>query len=160
MKDIIIWDLDGTLACGKHRLHLLPTENLHSTESWVEFNLASWADNPIHDNIQLMQEMHKAGYITVILTGRSDIARDMTEDWLDKHGIQYDHMKMREASDNRKATVIKEEYLRKLGLDRILCCFDDLPHVASHMRSLGLTCHLVTEYAEQRNDLKSHGVDK
>jgi len=160
MKDIIIWDLDGTLACGKHRLHLLPTEDLHLTESWEEFNLASWADNPIQDNIRLMQELHKAGYITVILTGRSDIARDMTEDWLDKHGIQYDHMKMREATDNRKDTVIKEEYLRKLGLDRILCCFDDLPQVASHMRSLGLTCHLVTEYTEQRNDLKSHGVDK
>lgn len=160
LKDIIIWDLDGTLACGKHRLHLLPKEDYHLTKSWEKFNLACFDDAPIQDNIQLMQSMHGAGYITVILTGRSAIARELTEDWLDKHGIQYDHMKMREEDDNRKDTVIKEEFLRNLGLKRVLCCFDDLPQVASHLRDIGLTCHLVTEYTNDRVDLKSHGVDK
>ena len=160
MKDIVIFDLDGTLACGKHRLHLLPKEDLHLTKSWEEFNLACCDDDPIRDNIQLMQTLRNAGYITIILTGRSDIAQDMTEDWLDYYGVQYDSMKMRDAHDNRKDTVIKEEFLRSLGLERILCCFDDLPQVASHMRGLGLTCHLVTEYTNDRVDLKSHGVDK
>jgi len=158
MKDIIIFDYDGTLSCGNHRLHLLPKENMHLTESWVEFNMQCGKDAPIRDNIQLMNTLYDAGYIIVILTGRSDISRDLSEQWLDEQSGKYHHMKMRDADDNRKDTVIKEEYLRKLGLDRILCCFDDLPQVARHMRSLGLTCHLVTEYTEERTDLKSHGV--
>ncbi len=37
-KGIVIVDLDGTLSDGMHRLHLLPTKDLHLTESWSEFN--------------------------------------------------------------------------------------------------------------------------
>ncbi len=37
----VIVDFDGTLSDGKHRLHLLPTKDLHLTESWSEFNSAS-----------------------------------------------------------------------------------------------------------------------
>lgn len=30
-KPIVVCDLDGTLSDGTHRLHLLPTEDLHLT---------------------------------------------------------------------------------------------------------------------------------
>lgn len=43
-KPIVVCDLDGTLSDGTHRLHLLPTENLHLTESWREFNRAAAGD--------------------------------------------------------------------------------------------------------------------
>lgn len=158
-KQIVIFDLDGTLADGRHRLHLLPTKDYHLTESWTEFNLAAMDDAPIKDNIQLCNALHRHYYI-IILTGRSDVARDITARWLQLHGVQYSELIMRSQSDNRKDVAIKEEYLRHIGLDKILCCFDDLPHVAYHMRGLGLTCHLVTHYEELRADLHSHGDDK
>lgn len=160
MKNIVIWDLDGTLADGRHRLHLLPTKDYDKTESWTEFNLAAVDDMPFLDNIQLCNAMSHGSYYTIILTGRSDIALDVTEAWLQKHGVFYNELVMRSQSDNRKDTVIKEEYLRSIGLENILCCFDDLPHVAYHLRSLGLTCHLVTHYDTVRTDLVSHGEDK
>lgn len=160
MKNIVIWDLDGTLADGRHRLHLLPTKDYDKTESWTEFNLASVDDTPFQDNIQLCNAMGHGRYYTIILTGRSDVARTVTETWLKKQGVFYNELVMRSQSDNRKDTVIKEEFLRSIGLENILCCFDDLPHVAYHLRSLGLTCHLVTHYDTMRTDLISHGDEK
>lgn len=160
-KKTVIFDLDGTLADGRHRLHLLPKKDYHLTESWTEFNMAAVDDTPIMDNIEVCNLFAFGDYYNVvILTGRSDVAREVTEEWLDKHGVNYDSLVMRSQSDNRKDVAIKEEYLRSIGLDNILCCFDDLPHVAYHMRGLGLTCHLVTHYEELRADLHSHGEGK
>lgn len=159
-KDTVIMDLDGTLADGRHRLHLLPKKDYHLTESWTEFNLAAVDDLPLEDNIAICNALWKMGYTVVILTGRSDVAREITEEWLRRHGVCFDQLIMRKQTDNRKDVQIKEEVLRWIGLDSILCCFDDLPHVAYHMRGLGLTCHLVTHYEELRTDLVSHGEDK
>lgn len=156
----VVFDLDGTLADGRHRLHLLPTKDYDKTESWTEFNLAAVDDLPFLDNFALCNTLWEAGYRVVILTGRSDVAREVTEYWLDGFCVGHDELVMRSQSDNRKDTVIKEEYLRSIGLENILCCFDDLPHVAYHLRSLGLTCHLVTHYDTMRTDLISHGDDK
>ena len=160
IKNTVILDLDGTLADGRHRLHLLPKKDYNLTESWTEFNLAAIDDTPFTDNITLGNTLYDAGYIVIVLTGRSDIAREITEDWLEKHGVKYHSLIMRSQSDNRKDTQIKEEYLRKIGVERILCAFDDLPHVAYHFRAMGITCHLVTHYEELRTGLISHGDDK
>lgn len=148
-KDIIIWDLDGTLACGQHRLHLLPAkENADKTWAWDEFNLAASGDAVIEDNVALLKSLSLAGYKTIILTGRCDVAEEVTADWLVNNSIYHyvDEIYMRPKTDHRKDTEFKEEKLREIGLDKILCCFDDLEHVAKHIRSLGVTCHLVTHY--------------
>lgn len=69
---IAIIDLDGTLSDGTHRLHLLPTKDLHLTESWREFNRAAINDAPIQNTIDVVNMLWKAGMGVVILTGRSD----------------------------------------------------------------------------------------
>ncbi|WPJ55686.1 hypothetical protein RCIP0095_00036 [Klebsiella phage RCIP0095] len=45
-RNICIFDLDGTLSNGNHRLHLLPKKDLHLTESWTAFNMAAGGDAP------------------------------------------------------------------------------------------------------------------
>lgn len=161
-KNICIFDLDGTLSNGNHRLHLLPKKDLHLTESWTEFNMAAGGDAPITDTIRVMKAMRAAGFIVIILTGRSDEAREITEKWLVQNGAShYDLLIMRSASDNRKDTVIKEEILRKIGIERIVAAWDDSPTVIAHFRSLGITTYQVCDYGENLHDhLKSHGVDK
>ncbi|UOW66260.1 polynucleotide 5' kinase [Aeromonas phage vB_AspA_Bolek] len=157
-KDIIIWDLDGTLACGKHRLHALPKpEDANLTTGWLRFNMLAGDDAPIQDNIELMGTQAMAQYTLVILTGRSDDALEITEDWLERHEVPYHSLIMRPKGDHRKDVEFKEEKLRDIGLDRILCCFDDLEHVVKHIRSLGVTCHQVTHYD---NDRHGHVVAK
>ena len=151
-KKTVIFDLDGTLACGKHRLHLLPKpEDAHLTYAWNEFNLASADDKPIQDNIDLLKIM-PARYDVIILSGRCDIAKDITLAWLKEKRVAYDQLIMRKQGDHRTDIDFKEEELRKIGLGDILCCFDDLEHVAKHIRSLGVTCHLVTHYDNERVD--------
>lgn len=147
MKDTIVFDLDGTLSDGRHRLHLLPRkEDVGKTDAWIPFNMAAGTDAPIRDNIQLLRELSEAGYRTIILTGRGDCALDVTLLWLEEHDIPYDYLIMRPQEDCRKDVDFKEEKLREIGLDRILCIFDDLEHVCRHARSLGLTAHQVTHY--------------
>lgn len=147
MKDTYVFDLDGTLACGKHRLHLLPTKDTtHRTEAWDSFNLAAGGDAPILDNIRLMNELFQFGKRIIILSGRCDVAKAITEKWLWEHGCNFNQLIMSPAADHRRDIEFKEEKLREIGLDRIVACFDDLEHVAKHIRSLGVTCHLVTHY--------------
>lgn len=147
MKNIIVWDLDGTLACGKHRLPLLPKpEDAGVTSGWLRFNMAAGDDAPIEDNIKLVRSLYYSGHKIVILTGRSDDALVLTLDWLEQYEVPYNYLIMRPKYDNRKDIEFKEERLREIGLDNILCCFDDLEHVVRHVRSLGVTCHQVTHY--------------
>lgn len=157
---IAIIDLDGTLSDGTHRLHLLPTKDLHLTESWSEFNRAAINDTPIQNTIDIVNGLWVSGFGVVILTGRSDEVEQETYLWLDRHRVKFDYMIMRRSHDNRKDTVIKEEALRAIGLDNIVCAFDDSPNVIKHFRSLGITTYQVTEYDKPHSHLQSHGVDE
>ena len=145
MKDIIVFDLDGTLRDGTHRAHLVPKENLHRTESWDAFNRACGKDAPIWDNIEVLRALYQRHGI-VILTSCSEVARSETSRWLDVHGVTATHLIMRPADDHRPDTEFKEAKLREIGLHRILCCYEDNFRVAKHIRSLGLTCHVVRHY--------------
>lgn len=158
-KGVVIVDYDGTLSNGTHRLHLLPTEDLHLTESWSEFNLAAVNDAPFSSTIAVINSLWVSGHAIIILTGRSDEVESESYAWLQRHGVKYDFMIMRRASDNRKDTVIKEEVLRAIGLENIVCAFDDSPNVIRHFRNLGITTYAVTEYDKPHSHLQSHGVD-
>nr|DAG39715.1 MAG TPA: hypothetical protein [Caudoviricetes sp.] len=158
-KPIVIVDLDGTLSDGTHRLHLLPTDDLHLTESWYEFNKAAVGDSPIKSTVAVVNGLWMSGFAVVILTGRSDEVMEDTSKWLSESGVKYDALIMRRKEDNRKDTIIKEEVLRAIGLENIVCAFDDSPNVVKHFRSLGITTYQVTEYDKLHTNLQSHGVD-
>lgn len=83
---VVIFDYDGTLSDGTHRLHLLPTENQHLTESWIPFNSACVWDSPIQDTIDVMNAMYDAGFYVIILTGRSDHVEYESVRWLKNAG--------------------------------------------------------------------------
>lgn len=160
IRNIVVIDYDGTLSDLTHRLPNLPTKDLHLTESWSEFSALAKFDAPIQNTIKVINGLiGGAGFFGLILTGRSDEFRNQSVEWLIDNSVEYDHMVMRCSEDNRKDTVIKEEVLRAIGLDRILCAFDDNPQVIEHFRKLGIQTYAVTgQQDESRDDLKSHGV--
>lgn len=147
MKNVIVFDLDGTLRDSAHRQHLVPKENLDRTESWAEFNLACGGDAPIRDNIALMDTLSYHFHI-VVLTSCSAIAQALTLHWLRLSAECSEDIQllMRPVDDHRTDVEFKEAKLREIGLDRILCCYDDNPRVVRHIRSLGVTCHAVRHY--------------
>lgn len=153
-RRIAIWDLDGTLSCGLHRLHLLPTKDkANRCEAWDEFNMAAKDDAPILHNVELYKTMRREGWTCIILTGRGEIARKVTQDWLMKHGILLDRpdleLIMRAADDHRVDTVFKEEVvnmIRRRMQHEVIMAFDDAEHVVKHFRQMGVPCLQVTHY--------------
>lgn len=156
---VYCFDYDGTLSDGSHRLHKLPTKDLHLTESWADFNRMSEYDEPIESTIQVMNSLYDSGAYIIILTGRSDDVCDVSTQWLHDAGAKYNVMIMRQESDNRKDTIIKEEFLRYIGLHRITAAWDDSPNVVAHLRSIGITTYQVCDYGDKLHaGLGSHGV--
>lgn len=148
MSKVIIVDLDGTLSCGKHRLHLLPAPELRGDcKAWDEFNLAAGADAPILPTIRVVRSLITTHKI-IIVTGRSEVAHSITVDWLKQHRVPYHELIMRGKEDHRKDIDYKQSVLEQIGIDNIECAFDDLEHVAKHFRSLGVVTYLVTHYDE------------
>lgn len=162
-RAVYIIDLDGTIADGSHRLHKLPTKDLHLTESWSEFNRMAVDDLPISSTIRLVNDLADSEAYVVILTGRSDEVKEETVAWLERHGVNYDFLIMRPATDNRKDTVIKQEFIECIGgVEKVVAAFDDSPSVIAHFRSMGITTYQVCDYGDSlhhRQDLKSHGVE-
>lgn len=160
-RRVAIFDFDGTLSDGSKRLHLLPTKDLHLTESWSEFNRAAIFDDPIQSTIEVMNSLFAAGYHVIILTGRSDEVRHESKLWLKRYGSRYDYLIMRPHTDNRKDTVMKEEAVRAIGIENILAAWDDSVNIIKKFRELGITTYAVVDYGDNvHNHLKSHGVDE
>lgn len=158
-KKVYIFDYDGTLSDGAHRIHKLPTKDLHLTESWLEFNSLSKFDKPIQETIDVMNGLFASGAFIIVLTGRSDAVVEESTQWLHDAGAKYNVMVMRQADDNRKDTIIKEEFLRYIGLHRITAAWDDNPNVIAHFRSLGITTYQVCDHGDKLHaGVGSHGV--
>jgi hypothetical protein len=74
MKDVVIFDLDGTLANGKHRNWAVPIAALsHKTWAWDKHNLLCGADEPIQDTITMCNMMYRTRTV-IILTGRCNVS--------------------------------------------------------------------------------------
>lgn len=162
-KNIFVFDLDGTLANHDHRLHLIPTENLDISDSWLEFVNACDKDVPIKSTISVLNSLYNDpdNYI-IILTARSEAVKNKTVDWLCNNNCEYDNLFMRGIGDNSKDTDFKERVLREIGLDKIVAVWEDNPHVIKHMRGMGLTVYQVceTDTSENRLDLQNNGQEK
>jgi predicted kinase len=95
LPDCIIFDIDGTLALkGKRNVYDLDKVFLDDI-------------NPL---IAEQTKFHKSiGRKIIIVSGREDVCKDETEEWLDFYGIERDELFMRKKDDFRKDTVIKKE---------------------------------------------------
>lgn len=133
---VVVTDLDGTLTTGpKNR----------SPYDWSKVG---------NDDINLGLS-HVLDGITLInyaklfvFSGRDEVCRPETEDWLERHDVEYDFLTMRRSGHYRvegdpksgqapdtdvKAEMI-EKYIR--GKYNILIWFDDRPQVANMLRDV------------------------
>lgn len=49
---------------------------------------------PIRENIEKVNKLHGMGHVIVIHTARGWYQKDLTEDWLLKHGVHYSYLVM------------------------------------------------------------------
>lgn len=146
-RQVYLFDIDGTISDPFHRLHLIQNGN----KQWDEFFKQSKRDLPIWDVIKTQRLLKKAGALIIMVTGRSDMVRQITEDWMRSYGIPFDYLYMRKANDHREDYIVKEELLNKildehnLGLSDIVGVFEDRQQVVDMYRAKGLKVFQVAE---------------
>lgn len=149
MKDLYLFDLDGTLADCQHRVPLL--NNKDDPDRWRKFYAACGDDAPINHTIAVMDALLGSGMDVWIVSGRSDECRADTVRWLSRHTEFFGymlgtHLIMRRAGDTRPDDEVKQEMLDNMLVDdreRIAAVFDDRERVVAMWRRNGIPCYQV-----------------
>lgn len=144
MKDIIVFDLDGTLANTDECRHLLEG----AEKRWDEFYLAATKVSAIPAVVKTFFAFHnEALYDIYIASGRSDLVRAETFQWLMDNRIYCDKLLMRKHGDFTPDDELKKSWVEsgEIPLDRILCVFEDRNRMVKMWRSLGLVCFHVAD---------------
>ena len=162
-KHTIICDLDGTIADLSHRLHYIKNNEgeLKESPDWAGFEKACIDDKPIYDVIDIVKllwsgdQTHNPPIRNLkFFTGRSNVVRKNTVDWLLKNffGIsrvskeqedilsKFDvTLTMRNENDYREDAQVKLEMVKFFGLkpDNVLCIFEDRKSVVDMWRRHG-----------------------
>lgn len=142
MKEVIIFDLDGTIALIDHRKHFIECPS--SEQDWSSFYEACDEDE-LNQPIAAIIEQLSFDYYILIMSGRSAQVRNKTVEWLLKNGISYDKLIMRPEVDFTPDEILKKKWAEEVGLEKIAMVFDDRDKVVKMWRSLGLTCLQVAE---------------
>lgn len=91
------------------------------------------------------------GYTQLVVTGRSDEIRKLTEDWLLNNGVFFDRLYMRKEGDYREDSIVKSEILDQIKKDynmdlhSIGGVFEDRDQVVKMYRDRGLRVFQVAE---------------
>lgn len=159
MTPCVIFDLDGTLADVRHRLHHVRK----SPPDWKSFFEAGVDDPVILSSKQLAEVIYFSGpdrSELVICSGRPRDYETESRAWLLRHGIFYDRLMMRPSGDTRPDHVIKKEMLDRLRSDgyEVKFSVDDRPSVVKMWRENGVPCFACddTPWKTNQNHFDSH----
>lgn len=123
-----LFDLDGTLADLSHR---------------SPYDTAKCLDDAVREPVRnVLVALAATNTVEiVIVSGRKDTYRDLTEQWLQANEIPYHALFMRKAHDNRGDDVVKREIFNTHIRDTyaVMGVFDDRPRVIREWKRLGLT---------------------
>ena len=148
-KNIVIFDLDGTLALIDKRRDISMKDN--GKMDWDIFfdpkNID--LDLPNIPVIEMAKMLKSQGYNIVIFSGRSKATKDVTKDWLSRYDVPYDVLKMRPTGDHwhyMKDSDLKKHWLDDLDIkDDIFAVFDDRQQVVDMWRDNGLQVFQVAD---------------
>jgi len=150
MKDLVIFDLDGTLANIDARRKLSTKDN--GKMDWDKFFDPANIDLDLPNDpvIQMAQLLKDSGKTIIIFSGRSKATKDATRNWLNRNSVPFDILKMRPTG--HPWAFMPDDKLKQTWLDdliqdhnRILCVFDDRDKVVKMWRDNGLTCFQVAD---------------
>ena len=142
-KDIVIVDIDGTIAKVGERLKYLQKE----PKDWDSFYEHCDEDEPIADIVRVVKDLYFCGYNIVFCTGRRESVRNKTIEWIKKHlGFESWHYRllMREDNDWRHDTIVKPLML-DFPASEVLFVLEDRNSMVKRWRELGYTCLQVND---------------
>ena len=169
---VVIFDLDGTLANITHRRHHVdpklrddvylwidsstgkeywlylddvsyPKSRVRWKPNWDAFYQACDQDTPNQPICSIIRLLFYAGSKVMIWSGRSDVVREKTEQWLENHCLSDIPLKMRKDKDYTPDVELKEKWLDEYldsGGEPISMVIDDRQRCVDMWRRRGLTC--------------------
>jgi uncharacterized HAD superfamily protein len=133
-KQTVVVDIDGTLADISHRRRHIEGRR----KKWGKFFKEMDRDLPIPEVAAKVRALSQ-NHTIILVTGRPDDYREVTEQWLKQHKIPYQQLYMRKAGDFRPDDIVKQEILdRHLNKGEIKLVIEDRPRVIRMWRRNGL----------------------
>lgn len=135
-KNLVIVDIDGTVADCDHRRHFVQGEK----KDWKSFFEAMGLDIPRKVVYNRAHELAVAnGAEIVFVSARPEDYREVTESWLRDNEMDHLHLIMRPSGDSRPDTEVKagiyNKYLKHYNIIKV---FDDRPRILDFWeRTLG-----------------------
>ena len=137
---VAIFDLDGTLALIEHRQHYVRGKR----KNWDKFFTECINDLPNRPIIEIAERLQRTGVEIIIFSGRSEVVREQTLEWLKKYFSVPFTLIMRPDKNYTPDDVLKKQWLENASYikdkSEILCVFDDRQRVVDMWRKEGLTC--------------------
>jgi uncharacterized HAD superfamily protein len=135
LPNAIICDIDGTLA---HRTNRGP------------YDTSKYADDTKDDLVHALFANLCRHYdaTRIIVSGRSEDFRAVTEQWLKDHTVSYKHLYMRPSGNVENDRIIKRHIYEQLIKPHynVICCIDDRNRVVDMWRNeLNLICLQVAD---------------
>lgn len=132
-RPLAIVDIDGVVADVRHRLHHLERR----PKDWDGF-FAAAGDDPAHDEGRAIVDRLAKDHEVVFVTGRPGWLRDVTQRWLDDHGLGGHRLVMRSSRDRGPARVVKPQLVTHVAAGRTVgVVVDDDEEVLEAMRAMG-----------------------
>ena len=135
---VAVFDVDGTLMNIQHRRHHVAGQD----KDWPAFFDAMEFDT-INDHVfHLAHALKKDGYVIVVVSGRNERHREITEKQLAFGKLDYKMLIMRPDDNYDPDFVFKKQVLDKMresGLDPQFSV-DDRPSVVQMWRENGVPC--------------------
>lgn len=138
-KEIVIFDIDGTLADVEGRVHHIQGRK----KNWRAFFEEMHADTPVDPVVSLYKKLWEhTDYEIYLLTGRPHRYYNMTMEWCRRHDIPVKKLLMRPDGDPREDFVIKEDILHQIQAEGHTVAFvvEDRNSVVSMWRKNGILC--------------------
>jgi phosphoglycolate phosphatase-like HAD superfamily hydrolase len=135
-NEIVIFDIDGTLADVSERLHHVRSK----PKNWDAFFEGMSQDKAINSMVRLANILHASGVQIILCSGRLEKHRKETVAWLAKEGVHYHDLRLRKTNDRRSDVDAKREMLEGLERSEILFVVEDRARVLEMWREEGLVC--------------------
>ena len=151
-KNIVIFDLDGTLADITLRRTLAMNSGKMDWDVFFDRDNIK-LDVPNTPVIKMAQLLHSQGFKIVIFSGRSKATYRTTRQWLIQNDVPFDLLKMRPNDRDTgghwhfmKDSDLKQFWLDDLDIkDDVYAVFDDRQQVVDMWRDNGLTVFQVAD---------------
>ena len=135
-EEIVIFDIDGTLADVSERIHHVKKK----PKNWNAFFQGMAQDKAIHSMVRLCNILHDSGIKIILCSGRNEEHRPQTVQWLAQQGVKYRELILRRDGDMRSDVIVKREMLAGIDRSKILFVVEDRSRVVEMWRSEGLVC--------------------